>query len=195
VYACRVTQRNFFRIRMTKAAPRRKRIHIYGDDYVPYYLNHLNNRLSSGASQLYRKHFGVGLNEFRILSVMANAPGCTANHICQTLGLHKAVVSRSLQEMQAKGLVDIDASNKQRLLTLTEAGDAMHDEIVVIALERQKRLLAGIPLAEREKMFALMRHMLENIPAVNAWDPFQPEPAPAARKRAAVKPGARESGP
>ncbi len=160
---------------MTKPASRRKRIYIYGDDYVPYYLNHLNNRLSSGASQLYRKHFGVGLNEFRILSVLANTPGSNANHICQTLGLHKAVVSRSLQEMQSKGLVSIDTASKQHVLTLTEAGNTMHDEIVVIALERQKRLLAGIPQAERKKMFALMRHMLENIPAVNAWDPFKPE--------------------
>lgn len=165
---------------MTKAASRRQRTHIYGDDYVPYYLNHLNNRLSSGASQLYLRHFGVGLNEFRILSVLANAPGSTANHICLTLGMHKAVVSRALQDMQGKELVDIDASSKQRILTLTPQGDRMHDDIVVIALERQNLLLAGMADTDRKKLFALLIHMLDNIPAVNAWDPFK-----------AVKPGAR----
>jgi DNA-binding MarR family transcriptional regulator len=158
---------------MTKIASSRQRTHIYGDDYVPYYLNHLNNRLSSGASQLYLRHFGVGLNEFRILSVLANTPGETANHICLTLGMHKAVVSRTLKEMQSKALVNIDATSKQRVLTLTPKGERMHDDIVVIAMERQSLLLAGFPEADRQQLFSLMRRMLDNISAVNAWDPFK----------------------
>ena len=151
----------------------RKRIHIYGDGYLPYFISHINNRLTSGASQLYRKRFGIGLNEFRILSVLANTPGSTATHICEVLGTHKAVVSRSLQEMAAKKLVHIDTTHKERKLTLTSEGDRMHDDIVLLALGRDQRLTHGFSKDERRQLLDMLQRLLANMPAVNDWDPYE----------------------
>lgn len=63
---------------LDKPVARKAAHYIYGANYVPSHLSHLNNRLSSGASQLYLKHFGVGINEWRILSVLSNWPRSTA---------------------------------------------------------------------------------------------------------------------
>ncbi len=144
---------------------------IEADHYVPSFLALLNNGMASGASQLYLTHYGIGINEWRILSVLSNTPHCNASHICVTVGMHKAVASRSLREMEAKGLLRIDTSSGQRLMALTPAGQDLHDEVAVIALQREELLLTGLNADQREQLFALLRHMLSNMPAVNAWEP------------------------
>jgi len=157
---------------LDKPVARKARLHIDGANYLPSYFSHINNRLSSGASLLYLTLFGVGINEWRILSVLSNWPHSTAGVIGDTVGMHKGVVSRSLREMDTKGLVQIDSSSGQRLVALTEVGQRMHDEIAAIALERERLLLQGFSEAERQTLLGLLRRTLANVEAVNAWDPL-----------------------
>jgi len=145
---------------------------IERDEYLPALLSHINNRLSSGSSQLYLKHFGIGLNEWRVLSVLSNTPQVMANFIGQVVGMHKAVVSRSVRELEAKGLVLIDTSSGQRLMSLTETGQQMHDRIAVIAIERARLLVDGFSEEEQQMSLVLLRRMFGNLQRVNAWDPM-----------------------
>ena len=167
---------------LDKPVARKARQYIDGANYVPSYLSHLNNRLSSGASKLYLKHFGVGINEWRILSVLSNWPRSNAVTIGETVGMHKTVVSRSLRQMELKKLVLIDNADGQRLIELTAAGQALHDRIVVIALERERLLLCDFSDVERRTLIALLARMLSNVEAVNAWDPLA-EPVKRQRGR------------
>ena len=164
---------------VARKAPR----YIDGANYVPSYLSHLNNRLSSGASQLYLKHFGVGINEWRVLSVLSNWPRSSAGTIGETVGMHKTVVSRSLREMEEKQLVIIATGDGQRLIELTAAGQALHDRIVVVALERERLLTQDFSDDERRTLIALLARMLANVEGVNAWDPIA---EPAKRRRSAA---------
>ena len=166
---------------LDKPVARKARRYIFGANYVPSYLSHLNNRLSSGASQLYLKHFGVGINEWRILSVLSNWPRSSAGTIGETVGMHKTVVSRSLREMEEKGLVLINTRDGQRLIALTAAGQRLHDQIVVVALERERLLTQDFSEDERQTLIRLLGRMLANVEAVNAWDPLD-EPAKRRRK-------------
>ena len=156
---------------LDKPVARKARVYIDGAAYFPSYLSHINNRLSSGASQLYLRMFGIGINEWRILSVLSNWPKSTAGTIGETVAMHKTVVSRSLRELEEKGLVKIDAGGPQRTMTLTAAGQRMHDRIAVIALERERLLLQGFSEAERKQLLALLKRLLRNVEPVNAWDP------------------------
>lgn len=156
---------------LDKPVARKARQHIDGANYLPSYLSHINNRLSSGASQLYLRLYGIGINEWRILSVLSNWPRSTAGTIGDTVGMHKTVVSRSLREMEEKGLVHIDTGSGQRLMALTAEGQRLHDQIVRIALERERLLTLGFSEAERQLLFGLLRRMLDNVESVNAWDP------------------------
>jgi DNA-binding MarR family transcriptional regulator len=145
---------------------------IDGDRYVPALLSHLNNSLSSTASQLYLRHFGIGINEWRILSVLSNTPYSNATHICDTVFMHKTVASRSLREMQAKALLTIEKRDGQRLMALTPKGQRMHDDIARIALEREQRLLAGLSASECELLLDCMRRMRAQLAELGAWDPL-----------------------
>lgn len=135
--------------------------------YVPALLSTLNNRLSSGASDLYLARFGVGINEWRILTVLAQSPGCTPAFVADKAAIHVTVISRGARALADKGLVTIERAGWQRHLTLTAEGRRMHDAIAALALQREARLLAGLTAAEVRQLRRMLAHMTGNLAAVD----------------------------
>jgi DNA-binding MarR family transcriptional regulator len=167
-----------------------------GDQYVPALLGVVNNRLVSGASALYLRHFGVGVNEWQVLSVLSNTPASTTAHICKTVAMHKTVASRSLRELQSKGLVRIERRDGQRVMSLSDRGQVLHDQIALVALERERRLLECFSPTEQAQVRELLRRMRAQLERVDAWTPsIASEPvapitatAPVTRRRQADLP-------
>ncbi len=135
------------------------------DRYVPGLLTWLANKLSRGASAVYRRHFDVGINDWRVIAQLAVEPRISAARICLVVGLDKAVVSRSLAGLEARGLV-AGGDAKRRRVVLTPAGRALHDRLILVALERERRLLACLTAAERETLIDLLGRLHERLPAV-----------------------------
>lgn len=140
---------------------------IDGDDYVPALLATLSNRLSSGASQLYLDRYGVGINEWRILSVLSNTPGSNATHIGETVSMHKTVVSRSVRSMEDKGLLLIHAEGTARTMSLTPEGQRLHNEIADIALAREALLLSVLDASEIQTLQILLQRLRANLPELD----------------------------
>ena len=138
--------------------------------YAPYYLSVLNNRLAWGASQLYLHLFDIGLNEWRILSALRNEPGIQALRVGEMVAMNKSVVSRSTRRLEDLGYVVARLDRTRRLLWLTEAGAALHDKIIAIALQREAALLNGLDEAELDKLFALLERLRKNLAEVDAVD-------------------------
>ena len=151
-----------------------EQLHLDLGRYVPGLLNFLSNKLSAGASKCYRKHFGVGVVEWRMLSMLAVENGVTANRICQVIGLDKSLVSRSLQQLeQAKYVTSqVDSRDARRYtVSLTEQGRALHDRIYRVAMEREQRLLADLSPAEVDVLVNLLERMHGRVESVNAYEP------------------------
>lgn len=55
-----------------------------------------------------------------------------------------------------------------RIATLTKQGRKLHDQILGIALERERALLAVLSAAERNTLIALLTRLHENLPEVDA---------------------------
>jgi DNA-binding MarR family transcriptional regulator len=144
------------------------------DRYAPALITFVANKLSAGASRTYRKHFGVGVSEWRIMSLLAIEPNITANRITQVIGLDKAAVSRSLEALRERNFVSITADandGRQRIIALTPQGKEMHDKIILVALERERRLLACFTEEEVDTLFNLLVRMHAQIAEVDAYDP------------------------
>ncbi|MBB6251577.1 MarR family winged helix-turn-helix transcriptional regulator [Nitrospirillum iridis] len=156
------------------------------DRYVPAFLNTIANKLSSGASRLYFKHFGIGVVEWRIMVHLVAEPWCTAARICQIIGMDKAAVSRSYALMEDRGLIQLrPAEPRGREAALTVAGRDLHDRILVMALERERRLLADLSPREVDTLISLLGRLLARIPHVNAYDPSPEELGGTAPERPA----------
>ncbi|MFA7822941.1 MarR family winged helix-turn-helix transcriptional regulator [Aeromonas dhakensis] len=143
--------------------------------YVPGLLTFLANKLATGASQCYRKHFGIGVVEWRMLSMLAVENGITANRICQVIGLDKSAVSRSLQALEASGYVGsrVDPGDARRnTVSLTEAGRALHDRVLQVALERERRLLTGLSPEEVDTLIELLGRLHGQVAHVNEYEPL-----------------------
>ncbi|WP_409489206.1 MarR family winged helix-turn-helix transcriptional regulator [Pseudomonas promysalinigenes] len=142
--------------------------------YVPGLITFLSNKLAAGASQCYRKHFGIGVVEWRMLSMLAVENNITANRICQVIGLDKSAVSRALQSLEAAGYVNsaIDARDARRnTVSLTSSGRELHDRVLKVALERERRLLSGLSGKEVDTLIQLLGRLQTQAYSVNDYDP------------------------
>lgn len=146
--------------------------------YVPALVTFLANKLSSGASACYRKHFGVGVVEWRLVALLAVESNITANRICQAIGLDKGAVSRSLKQLEEAGYVAFskdESDGRRMLITLTPSGKCLHDRIIKVALKREELLLGDFSDAELDTLVDLLLRMNERVGLVNAYDPKNEE--------------------
>jgi DNA-binding MarR family transcriptional regulator len=93
--------------------------------YATYFFTVLANKLSSGASRLYLKRFGIGIIEWRVMAMLAIEPRIAPARISQVVGLDKASVSRESRKLEEKGYLisSGDGANQTRkLLQLTAKG-------------------------------------------------------------------------
>jgi DNA-binding MarR family transcriptional regulator len=142
------------------------------ENYVPYFINMISNKLSRGSSRLYIRRFKIGVIEWRILGFLRVKDGGSANEICQTLAIDKAAASRAIQELQAKQLIRVSpVDRRQRALALTAKGEALHDKVLPVALERERILLSALTAAERQTLLGLLRKLRTGVSAVNEYEP------------------------
>lgn len=137
--------------------------------YAPALLTFLANKLSRGASTLYRRHFGVGIIDWRIMALLAIEPRIPASRICKVIGLDKGPVSRSVAFLVGKGLATTegdDGDARRRIIALSPAGRALHDRILQVALERERRLLSCLSPEEVEVLLGLLNRLHDNLDAV-----------------------------
>ncbi|MDA7418399.1 MarR family transcriptional regulator [Xenophilus arseniciresistens] len=139
--------------------------------YVPAYLTWTANKLSRGASGFYLTHFGVGIEVWRCLVLLAVDGACSAQQVSRVIGLDKASVSRCFKRMQEDGLIRIELAprdGRSRIAVLTPRGRVLHDQIREVALARERALLAVLSPQEAQALLALLQRVHENLPNVEA---------------------------
>ncbi len=150
------------------------KIRLNLDRYVPALMTFVTNKLSHGASQTYRHHFGVGVTEWRILSLLAIEKDIPAQRICHVIGFDKSLVSRTVKILEEQKYVKVlsDGQDSRRtVISLTPAGLAVHDRVIEAALEREKLLLQDFSSAEIDILLKFLHRMHRRIDAVNDFVP------------------------
>lgn len=143
------------------------------DAFAPYYIRAIANRLAQAASRLYKRDFGIGLTEWSCLSTLSKEQEISASRICAMSGFDKALVSRGIRSLEAKGFVQtrpVEDHNRKRLISFTPAGKALYNEIAALALDREQRLLKGLSANERAELMTSLQVMLRNAIALAAED-------------------------
>lgn len=141
------------------------------ESYIPAYFTYLAGKLSASASALYRPRFGVGITDWRIMAMLASQPWIGAAHICAVTGLDKAAVSRSVRMLRKTGLIDVRADEtdqRRQAIALTRKGVALHDKIVQLAIERERKLTEGFTAAERRTLLDFLLRLQAQVRAANA---------------------------
>jgi len=143
------------------------------ENYIPYFITSINNALNSGSSQLYLQRFGVGVVEWRVAAMLAIEPRIPAARICEVVALDKAATSRALTKLYRGGYVDYEEfprDPRRKIWWLNGKGQALHAEIIAIALERERVLLDGLAPQDRATVLSALRIMHVNVQKLGGPD-------------------------
>lgn len=134
------------------------------EDFLPYRLSILSNRISRAIAARYAKAFDLTIPEWRIIAVLGRRPGLTAKEIAEATEMDKVAVSRAVAKLVAarRVVARADASDARRqILSLTATGEGVHARIAPIALASEQRLLAALDSRERQHLDALLNRLLD----------------------------------
>ena len=138
----------------------------YFDSSPSYLISALGNRLSVLAARNVRRQLGLSLMEWRVLAVLAVEPGASPGRIVEFSAVNKSVVSRAVNALIRRGLITRAASPDHGLRThlhLTPEGQALHDRGVGARITAERKLLDGLPDAERERLVSTLKRLMDNL--------------------------------
>jgi DNA-binding MarR family transcriptional regulator len=136
------------------------------DNFVPYRLSVLTNRMSDAIARHYSKRFGLTIPEWRVMAVLGQTPGLSAREVAGRTAMDKVQVSRAVAGLlRRKRLARIGDARDGRItrLSLTKQGTAIYDEIVPLALHLEAVFLAALSPDERMTLSALMDKLAHQL--------------------------------
>ncbi|RYC17854.1 MarR family winged helix-turn-helix transcriptional regulator [Ciceribacter ferrooxidans] len=107
------------------------------------------------------KPFGVTVQQFSLLGAIRSHPEEPVASLAQRISLDRTSLTRNLDLLERKGLVRrlSGTSGNARFCTLTEAGDALLDQLVVEWRNAQPGLLTGLTAEEIATYLKVARHL------------------------------------
>ncbi|HQX91699.1 MAG TPA: MarR family winged helix-turn-helix transcriptional regulator [Thermomonas sp.] len=133
-------------------------------NFLPYRLSVLSNRTSDAIARAYSQRFALGVTEWRVMAVLGRYPDLSANQVAQRTAMDKVAVSRAVAKLLDSGrlLRAFDDDDRRRsVLRLSEAGHAIYDQIVPLALGFERQLLGDMDATERTLLFRLLDRLDE----------------------------------
>ena len=152
--------------RAGQAHAHEKHAHWELDRFLPYRLSVLSNRVSQTIAGAYARRFGLGITEWRVIAVLGRYPGLSANGVAARTAMDKVAVSRSVARLLERGLLQRDTHDDDRrrsVLELSTDGYLIYDEVVPMALEYERRLLAPLDADERAQLDRLLAKLAAGV--------------------------------
>ena len=134
------------------------------EHFLPYRLSVLSNRISSAIAREYSQRFALTVTEWRVMAVLGRYPGLSASKVAQRTAMDKVAVSRAVARLLESGRIERefdDDDRRRSVLHLSEAGYAVYDQIVPLALGFEAHLLAEMSQEERDLLFRLLDRLDE----------------------------------
>ena len=141
------------------------------NQYIAAYIMGVANRLANGASSYYRKHFDLGMTEWRALMAIGTSTHRIVREVAEMADLDYAAASKTLRALQQRGLVDVEQTRSRgraAIVSLTPDGVEVWRRLRSAARARQRRLLAAFTPREIETLWSLLRRVEAQVPAMNA---------------------------
>ncbi len=132
------------------------------ENFVPYRLAVLSNFVSSSIATIYSERFNISIMEWRVIAVLGNYQPLTANEICEYTNMDKVQVSRAVSNLTKSGRIlrKTDKNDRRKSqLRLSARGMKVYQQIVPLALERERQLLSPFNTEEISEFDKLLRKL------------------------------------
>lgn len=138
--------------------------------YVPGLFTLIASRLSGGASTVYLSLYGIGIETWRVMVMLASEGRISAQRMVQLINADKGAVSRTFKSMHAQGLLNFEPDlndARVRYAVFTPSGRALHDRIIKLALLREEVAISVLSDNEVEIIRDLLRRVHSNLDQVD----------------------------
>jgi DNA-binding MarR family transcriptional regulator len=140
---------------------RSPKLHL--EKFLPYRLSVLSNTVSGAIAAAYFQHFGLTIPEWRVMAVLAANPGLAAAEVTARTAMDKVAVSRAVAALLAAGRLrrtTVATDRRRTHLQLTPAGLRVYAQVVPMALEYERRLVASLSTRECATLDRILRVLL-----------------------------------
>jgi len=130
--------------------------------FMPYQLAVAADVVGKRLARLYADRFGLSIPEWRVIAVIARYPGLSANGVAEQGALDKVQVSRAVSRLTERGLIErrvAETDRRRSELSLSDAGRAIYQEIVPLALKEEARMLDRLTADERQQFAAVLTRL------------------------------------
>ena len=127
--------------------------------YLPYRLSILSNKVSTLVAQAYKDKFALSITEWRIMAVLGEYAGVSADEISLKTQIEKSLISRAISKLIKRKLIErnISKEDKRRSqIALSETGYAVYAEIVPLSLQYEEKLLGALTKHEQDQLSELI---------------------------------------
>ena len=136
------------------------------EKFLPYRLSVLSNNVSANIAKTYQDKFALSITEWRIMAILAEYPEISADAVCNKTQMEKSIVSRAVSKLLDRKLIfrEFDPEDRRRsMLTLSDTGLSVYDEIVPISSEYEKQLIACFSIDEYHNFMKLLDKLDKKI--------------------------------
>ncbi|MGE0237250.1 MAG: MarR family winged helix-turn-helix transcriptional regulator [Parvibaculaceae bacterium] len=112
--------------------------------FLPFRLNRLAAEISEQLAALYAERFQIDIPQWRVLATLSAGNGWTAKAIVASTRTHKSTISRAVEALTARGLIEaVQSEDDKRAyrLRLTARGRRLFREIEPLVLDYETTLM------------------------------------------------------
>ncbi|MEM7688068.1 MAG: MarR family winged helix-turn-helix transcriptional regulator [Pseudomonadota bacterium] len=140
--------------------------------FLPYQLSVASNAVSDLIADRYRERFGLKILEWRVMAVLGDKSGVsgynamTQRALTEAILTDKVAINRACKGLESRGLiarVPNATDGRSHLMVLTEEGRAIHAEVLPMALETERELLADFSEAEQGQLRAMLERLRRKV--------------------------------
>ena len=143
-----------------------QQIQLILEQFIPYRLSILTNIISSSLSDTYKEKFQLSITEWRILAVLGEYPGVSADEVSTKTQMEKSSLSRAIAKLILRKLIQREFSQidqRRSILTLTESGLSIYNKVVPLAVEFERQLLKCFSGSEYEQFSKLLERLFQHV--------------------------------
>ncbi|OEY67929.1 MarR family transcriptional regulator [Marinobacter sp. X15-166B] len=129
------------------------------NQFLPYRLNRLADRISGELERMYSERYGLNVAQWRVLAWLSHCDDLTAKKICAYTNMDKARVSRAIRALEERGLIYRSPSPQdQRIhdLHLTPESARMLDDLILDAQAWEAELMSTLSVEEYRNLLNSM---------------------------------------
>jgi len=144
--------------------------------FLPYQLSIASNAVSDLIAERYRERFGLKILEWRVMAVLGDNTGpgqgtgqdtgLTQRALTEAILTDKVAINRACKTLEGRGLIaraPNDLDGRSHLMVLTSEGRQIHSEVLPIALETERDLLADFTGPEQKQLRVMLERLRRKV--------------------------------